>query len=102
MLLLVIAQFSLLFTQKIALTHVSRETARSVALYNSADIAHEAALAASNLADDKLLVEVLGDTSPGEIFTVRITYQASTDLPVIGNLLGDVTLTSQTSMRSEG
>jgi len=102
MLLLLIAQFGLLFTQKIALAHVSREAARAVALYNSAEVAQEAALAASNLADNKLWVEVLGDTSPGEIFTVRITYQAPTDVPVIGNLLGDVTLTSQTSMRSEG
>ena len=102
LMLLLIAQFGLLVAQKVTLEHVSRETARAVAIHNSAEVAREAALAASNLAHDQLQVAVLGDTSPGGVFTVQISYRATTDLPLIGELLGDVTLRSQTAMRAEG
>jgi len=101
LLLLWIAQFGLLFAQQITLVHVSRETARAVALHNSAEIAREAALASSSLVEDNLTVEVLGNASPGKTFTVKITYDAPTEVPLVGKLLGNVTLTSQTSMRSE-
>ena len=102
LMLLLIAQFGLLVSQKITLEHVSRETARAVAVHNSAEVAREAALAASSLSHDQLQVEVLGDTSPGGVFTVQVSYRATTDLPLVGELLGDITLRSQTAMRAEG
>ena len=100
--MLLVVQFGLLVAQKVTLEHVSRETARAVAVHNSAEVAREAALAASSLAHDQLRVEVVGDTSPGGVFTVQVSYRATTDLPLVGELLGDVTLRSQTAMRAEG
>lgn len=102
MLMLWMAQLGLLFAQKITLVHVGRETARAVALYNSAEVARQAATSSSSLAQDRLRVEVTGDTSPGAVFAVKVIYLAATDVPLVGHLLGDITLTSQTSMRSEG
>ncbi len=102
MLMLWIAQFGLLFAQKITLVHVGRETARAVALHNSAEVARQAATSSSSLAEDRLRVEVTGDTSPGAVFAVKVTYLAATDVPLVGHLLGDITLTSQTHVRSEG
>lgn len=102
MLLLWIAQFGLVLSQKITVTHAAREAARAVAVHNDPAIARQAALASGSLAKDRLQVSVAGDAKPGQLVTVKLSYDFPTDIPLVGAMIGDINLSSSVSMRAEG
>ena len=99
-LLLWVAQFGLVVNHKITVTHAAREAARAVAIHNDPKVALEAALASGNFEKDRLRVTV--DPQLGQLVTVKLSYAFPTDIPLVGDLIGDINLSSSISMRAEG
>ena len=48
-----------------------------------------------------MTVKVNGREGPGSRVQVEVTYTAPTDVPLIGSLLGDITLSAEATMRVE-
>jgi len=92
-------QVLLVARDQIAVIHAAREGARAAAV--AADPSGEgtaAATAAAGLDADRLSVAVAdGD----DRVTVTVRYVAPTDVPLVGALVGDVTVTGTATMRSE-
>src|SRR5207302_2271958 len=55
----------------------------------------------SDLDPARLLVAVGARAGPGSLVTVDITYDAPTDVPLVGRLIGDVRLHARAVMRVE-
>jgi len=84
---------------QIAVVHAAREGARAAAV--AADRVGEgtaAATVAAGLDADRLDVAV---SDSGEQVTVVVRYAVRTDVPLVGALVGDVTVTGTATMRSE-
>lgn len=95
---LLVIQVGLIARQRVTLAHAAREAARAAVV--NPDPSHVAAAAhrSSDLPPDRLRVVVRDD---GEYVTVDLTLAAPTDVPLIGPLLGDVTLFERLTGRSE-
>jgi hypothetical protein len=48
-----------------------------------------------------MTVAVHGRDGPGSHVTVEVRYSMPTDVPLVGGLIGDVTLTGEATMRVE-
>jgi Flp pilus assembly protein TadG len=84
---------------QIAVIHAAREGARAAAV--AADPIGEgtaAATAAAGLDAGRLSVAVAGG---GESVTVTVRYEVPTGVPLVGALVGDVTVTGVATMRVE-
>jgi hypothetical protein len=99
--LLAVIQVGLLVRAQVLVTHAAREGARAAAVDDSTDAAANAARSASTLVPDRMEVRVDGRAGPGSRVTVEVTYRAPTDVPLVGSLLGDVTLRARATMRVE-
>lgn len=93
-LLLGLIQIGIVVRAKVLTVHAAREAARAAAVD---DDAHSAA-ATSGLVPGRYTV---GVQTAGEQVIATITYTDPTDVPLIGVLLPDVTLTSTAIMRHE-
>jgi Flp pilus assembly protein TadG len=102
MLLLLLIQVGVLVRDQVLVIHAAREGARAAAVTGAnADAAEKAALAAAGL--PLRSTDVL-TTPPGtkhDLVRVQVTYTDSTDVPIIGRLLGDVRVEAAVSMRVE-
>jgi Flp pilus assembly protein TadG len=84
---------------QIAVIHAAREGARAAAV--AADPVGEgtaAATAAAGLDAGRLSVAVAGGD---QSVTVTVRYEVPTDVPLVGALVGDVTVTGTATMRTE-
>ena len=102
MLLLLLVQVAVLVRDQVMVIHAAREGARAAAVTGAnADAAEKAALAAAGL---PLRTTDVVTTPPGtkhDLVHVQVQYTDSTDIPIIGRLLGDVRVTGTVSMRVE-
>ena len=88
LLLLAVVQVGLLVRAEVLVTHAAREAARAAAL-------------ATTLDARRMAVRVEGRNGPGSRVRVDITYTAPTDVPLVGALIGDVSLHVSATMRVE-
>src|SRR3954471_19375510 len=94
--LLGVVQVLLVGRDQIAVIHAAREGARAAAV--AADPVGEgtaAATAAAGLAVDRVSVTVAGGSDE---VTVTVRYAVPTDVPLVGALVGDVTVTGTATM----
>jgi Flp pilus assembly protein TadG len=100
-LLLAVVQVGILVRAQVLVTHAAREAARAAAVDPDRDAAVDAAEHASSLDATRMRVDVEGRGARGSHVTVRVTYDAPTDVPLIGALLGDIQLEGEATMRVE-
>ncbi len=79
----------------------AREAARAAAVDADPQAALRAASASTALDPNRMTVRVQGRDGPGSRVQVEVTYVAPTDVPLVGGLLGDVTLYATATMRVE-
>ncbi len=100
-LLLAVLQLGLLARDVVLVTHAAREAARAAAVDTDPAAARRAATTAGGLHPDRTEVEVSGRDGPGSRVTVVVRYRASTQVPLVGALLGDRTIQTRATMRVE-
>jgi len=102
LLLLLLIQVGVLVRDQVMVIHAAREGARTAAVTGAnADAAEKAALAAAGL---PLRSTDVVTTPPGtkhDLVRVEVRYTDSTNVPLVGRLLGDVHITGAVSMRVE-
>jgi hypothetical protein len=86
---------------QLLLVHAAREGAREAAVDDDPTATTRAARGATALDHDRLVVTVADRGPPGGTVTVEVRYRSPTDLPLVGGLVGDVTLRSRATMRVE-
>ncbi len=101
LLALVLVQVTLVVRDQVLVIHAAREAAREVAVSDDPDVADRAATAGGSLDPARLEVEVSGRGRPGSRARVTISYASSTEVPLVGSLIGDVTLSGEATMRVE-
>lgn len=97
--LLAVVQVALVLRAQLLVVHAAREGARAAAVDPADDAAVVGALAATPLPIDRVEVRVV-DAGGGRV-RVEVEHRAATDLPLVGPLLGDVTLRASATMRVE-
>ena len=100
--LLLVLQVGLVVRDRLLVAHAAREAARAAAVSDDdrAGAARRAADRAGPLDGDRLQVTV-GVGRVGDTVTARVRYESSTDVPLVGLLLPDVTLEADATMRAE-
>ena len=101
LLLLAVVQIGLLVRTELLVTHAAREAVRAAAVDTDPQAATRGANSSSALDAKRMSVKVNGREGPGSRVQVEVTYTAPTDVPLIGSLLGDVTLQATATMRVE-
>lgn len=101
LLVLLLVHVALVVRDQVLLTHAAREAARAAAIDPAPEAPRRAAEGSARLAPARLSVEAGTRGGPGELVTVRLRYRSPTDLPLIGPLLADPTLTAEATMRIE-
>ena len=98
--LLLVLQAGLVVRDHLLVTHAAREAARAAAVSDDerAGAARRAAERAGSLDDDHLGVTV---TTSADRVSAHVRYLSSTDVPLIGLLLPDVTMEASATMRVE-
>ncbi|HSL58743.1 MAG TPA: TadE/TadG family type IV pilus assembly protein [Acidimicrobiales bacterium] len=99
LLLLAVVQVALVLRAQLLVAHAAREAVRAAAVDPDPDAALVAALAAGPLPVDRVTVRVT-DAGDGRV-RVDVEHRAATDLPLVGALIGDVTLRGSATMRIE-
>ncbi len=97
-LLLFSLQVGLVIRDQIMVVNAAREGARTAAVDNAASAIRQSVVDSGAL--DAARVSVNSSTA-GPNVTVTVTYRSTTTVPIIGPLLGDLTITESTTMRSE-
>jgi len=100
-LMFAVAQIGLVVRAQIMVLHAAREAVRVVSVDPAAD-AEGAVLAAAKLDGPRTVVAVTGDTAPGGLVTVEVTYDVSTEVPLVGPFFGDVEVSGTATMMVEG
>ncbi len=102
MAMLAVVQIGVISHHYLVLWHAARESARAAAVAPDGNTARSAARSAGPTLDPaRLTVTLHGGTTTGELITSSLTYRAATDVPIVGRLVGDVTLTAEVTMRVE-
>lgn len=97
--LMAVIQIGLVVHARVMVTHAAREGARIAAVDGGDADVRQVVVASGGLAPDRLSVSTAG--SAGQV-TVVVRYDAPTNVPLIGPLLGDVELIAEATMRREG
>ena len=95
-----LVQVGLVVRDDVLLVHAAREAARRAAVDRADGAPRTAALVGSGLSGSRLEVQARRDEAAGTV-TETLRYRSPTELPLIGPLLPDVTLTAKTTMREE-
>ncbi|WP_223592031.1 TadE/TadG family type IV pilus assembly protein [Neobacillus bataviensis] len=104
LLLLGIIDFARIFHVYLTMDHAGREAARAASIgKDDSNIKSTAINNASSigLTADKIVVTPTGTRSSGSNVTIKITYPVTFLTPMIGNIIGPLTLTDTTVMRVE-
>jgi len=98
LLLLAVVQVTLVVRDQVAVIHAAREGARAAAVTGAgAGDGTSAARGATALEPGRLSVQV----STGPLVRATVRYRSPTDVPLVGRLLGDVTVQATAVMRAE-
>jgi hypothetical protein len=97
-------QVGLVVRDQVLVTHAAREAARAAAVDPDPAAPRAAALGATGLRPSRMAVEIKAQGLPrtGQLITVRVRYRSPTEVPLIGSLVRDATLSATASMRFEG
>ena len=100
LLLLLVVQIGLVVRDQVMVVHAAREGARAAAVADRqrAERARLAATAASGLDRTRLDVDV--DSGGGRV-NVTVTYRCPTDVPLVGRLIGEITVKATATMALE-
>jgi Flp pilus assembly pilin Flp len=101
LLLLALVQAVVVARDQLLVTHAAREAVRAAAVDPDPAAARRAAEAAGPLAADRLAVDVRERGPAGGRVRVEVSYREPTRLPMVGHLLGDLTLRGEATMRVE-
>ena len=101
LLALALLQVALVVRDQVLLTHAAREAAREAAVADDAGAARRGALSGSRLDPERLEVRASGRRGPGSRVTAVLAYDAPTEVPLVGALVGDVRLRARVTMRVE-
>jgi Flp pilus assembly protein TadG len=101
LLLLAVVQVGLVVRAQVLVTHAAREAARAAAVELDPQAPVVAAHLATNLDPGRMSVTSEGRAGRGSYVTVHVSYAESTDVPLVGAVLGDVDLTAEATMRVE-
>lgn len=100
-LLLFAVQTGLVIHDRLMLAHAAREAARAAAVVPTVAAAGDAAVRATRLDADRMEVGVRR-TGPGRsLVEVTVTYRSPTEVPMVGPLLGDITMSESVTMMVE-
>ncbi|MFV2038646.1 MAG: TadE/TadG family type IV pilus assembly protein [Acidimicrobiales bacterium] len=95
---LFVVQLGLIVRDQIMVVNAAREGARQAAVAPSLETAQSAAQNSGALDPARMSVVMARDEST---VTVTVTYRSVTAVPLIGPLLGDLTMSESTTMRLE-
>lgn len=98
---LVTLQLGVLAKDLVLVQHAAREGARAAAVEPTGGAARAAVVGSSSLDSGRLSVSLSGGTARGSQTTATVTYQAPTNVPLIGALIPDITIESSVTMRVE-
>ncbi len=98
---LMVIQAGLVAKDFLLVNHSAREAARAAAVDPTQAAARTGAVGGSNLEPGRMKVSLTGGSSTGDLATATVTYQSPTDVPLVGWLVGDVSLQAQVTMRVE-
>ncbi len=98
---LLLLQVALVVRDQVLVVHAAREAVRQAAVDADAGAVRRAATDGSGLAGGRLEVDVGARGEPGSRVRVAVRYRSPTDVPVVGALVGDVTLEASATMRVE-
>jgi len=101
LLLLAVVQVGLVVRDQVLVVHAAREAARAAAIDPAEGAARDAAEASTALSPSRLDVVVSGRGDVGSRVAVTVAYASPTVVPLVGRLLGDVTVTARATMRVE-
>ncbi|NLA34570.1 MAG: hypothetical protein GX868_02655 [Actinobacteria bacterium] len=92
--IVVLAVFQVLVVARDAasLTAATRSAARAAIVGAEGDELRSAALRERRLVPTRLVVTRSGGSVSGELTSVSATYRAPTNVPIVGRLVGDITL----------
>jgi Flp pilus assembly protein TadG len=96
--LLTILQVALVARANVLVAGAARDAARSAAIDGDVDAARTAAMDGSGLDPTRLAIDVALDS---DFVRATVSYRDSTDVALVGRLVGDVTLRSTVVMRRE-
>jgi Flp pilus assembly protein TadG len=100
-LVLSIVQLGLVLRDQIMVVNAAREGARAAIVEPSTAVAADAVFATTRLDPARTSVALSSAGSAPPLLTVTVTYRSTTEVPLIGAMLGDVTLIESTTMRRE-
>ena len=98
MVALMVVQVGVIVHARVMVTHAAREGVRVAAVGGEDGQVRQVVVAAGALLPSRVGVEV--ERSSGRA-TVQVDYDAPTDVPIVGSLIGDVELTATATMRIE-
>jgi hypothetical protein len=100
---LAIVQICVVAADGLAVVEAARAAAReTIVAPDRPDRVRSAAVGATRLKANRLLVSVRGSPTRGSLMTVTVTYRAPTDVALVGRLVGDVSISERFVVRSEG
>jgi TadE-like protein len=99
--LVALVQAVVVARDQLLVVHAAREAARAAAVDPAPGAALHAAERSGPLDPGRLDVDVSGRGAPGSRVRTVVRYREPADLPVVGRLLGDVTLRAEATMRVE-
>jgi len=104
LLLLLLVQVGLIVRDQVLVVHAAREAARAAAVESGDAAPDRAAMLAGGLDRKRLDTRVVSDGSRvvGATVRVEVTYRSPTEVPLVGELLGDPELRATAAMRVEG
>jgi hypothetical protein len=100
-LLLALVQAVVVARDELLVVHAAREAAREAAVDADPAAAARAAQRAGPLDPAHLAVTVRGRGGPGSDVQAVVRYRPPNRLPIVGRLLGDLTLSGRATMRVE-
>ncbi|WP_419930262.1 TadE/TadG family type IV pilus assembly protein [Candidatus Poriferisocius sp.] len=98
---LALVQVGLLVRDHVLVVHAAREAARAAAVTPTTEAASAAALAATNLDPDRLVVETEGSRTTGGLLQVTVRFRPKPSVPFVGRLFPAVTIQEALTVRVE-
>ncbi len=98
---LIVVQAALVANARLLVSHAAREGARAAAVDPSQATAASAARGSLGVPGDRLAISMSGGSSEGELITVTVVYSVPTNVPLVGQLIGDVEVEASVTMRVE-
>jgi hypothetical protein len=99
--LLLVVQVALIGLAQVLVVQAARNAARAAAVDSAPGAARAAAVGTAGLRPERVTVDVGTRGPPGSLVAVTVRYRAPTEVPLVGRLLGEVTLTATVSVQVE-